>query len=175
MGTLMDAPLTDRQCARIRSDICEASTTLTLAIIEDGQSVDEFTQVLADSGQSARSAPVEVVRINVPPLFDRPDLLVQRFHSATTSADWIVVVVGSSHCPHELVQLIHYCAEAEFDVPRIVVVVEKLDLTHGSAQLRSLATIIPPLDLTLNDDWAEYQEILKKIWRLENTRQTPPE
>lgn len=167
-------PLSTRQEQEISSFFLKQQRPISLAIFEDGQSPILFLEYLFSIrlgyNPGLWEANLTDYIYNLASYIGQSKILADSLQEKSQLSKIIVLYAGASLIDNEIVSLIKYLINQQFDTgPEIVLLFDRLDIEHNKQGIRNLFPKRNTLDLTFwrkedNDD--EMEEILKKHMNL---------
>jgi hypothetical protein len=152
-----------RQVERLLREVVAQNDNPAFVVIEDGQSISDLTITVTDVAVGPSQSIDGVYRFRISDYAGADARLVSQIESAVADAAWIIIHVGGTMCPPALLELVAYISTQNFQKPRFLVVVERLDLECASSELLDLFTLGRTVDLTTNRDSAYFLELVAPL------------
>jgi hypothetical protein len=158
----MELLLVDEQVDTIREKLIRSTVNPSLVIIDDGQSISHFAEVLTGVRVNSWETKDQVAHLRVSDSLPTGISVLQRFRDVSNTCAWIILHIGGNILPPTVLSLMAYVFEQEFDHPRIAIVVEELDLACGDEQLLALFNMGPATNLVMRTEHY-YRSLLKGL------------
>lgn len=155
--------LTQRQVAKLLHEVEAEGINPAYVVFEDGQSVGDLTRTVTGIEVDSEQSVGGVYRFRLSDYVSSGSRLVSRLKTAVEDAAWIIIHVGGTQCPPALLELMTYISAQDFQTPRFLVAVERLDLECASNELQELFKLEPIIDLTIDRDEAYFRELVAPL------------